>query len=380
MRRETRMLRAVWQVGIGMAAILAGVAMLGSRARAGEVESGLDSCDRCGMASNKVQGEIDRLLGARHSWTRDDAAHDLRRFDWRCHPEILDALVTALLRDPKAHVRSEAAQTLLAIEPVPCLPGVHAALAKAASGEPNLCARLWVRKALKRIERKCPAPCSACDACTSAASAIPLSEPEPVFNEAMPPAVLEKDTYQAERPRVVPAPRETQPLEMWPESRSNLGPQPERDLAPAAATTSAPARVPAPPRPAPHVSSDDLFGPLPPLDAPNPETRPLPGTEPRYSEPDMLPPAPSAEEAGPFERSSLPDRAQREPRKERFASDRPRMAERTPRDRDLAPRTFAVHDADEMAERPGTDTQDDSPSARPRRRLLPLRLFGGRSR
>lgn len=119
-------------------------------------------CDVCGVESAKVFSAI-RTLQAHPRWrTRDDAAHDLRKFDWRCHPEILAALSHALLTDCEEEVREEAAEALAKIEPPPCSPEVHAALDRAALCDPDHATRKQARKALARLGRRCVAPCSVC--------------------------------------------------------------------------------------------------------------------------------------------------------------------------------------------------------------------------
>ena len=93
---------------------------------------------------------------------RDNAAHDLRDFDWRCHPEILAALTTAMLTDREEEVREEAAEALEKIDPPPCTPEVHAALVHAAVADPDHATRKDARQALARIGRHCVAPCAIC--------------------------------------------------------------------------------------------------------------------------------------------------------------------------------------------------------------------------
>ncbi len=119
-------------------------------------------CDVCGVETAEVFAEI-RTLQADPRWRkRDNAAHELREFDWRCHPEILAVLTTALLTDCEEEVREEAAESLARIDPPPCTPEVHAALARAAVADPDHATRKDARRALARIGRHCVAPCSLC--------------------------------------------------------------------------------------------------------------------------------------------------------------------------------------------------------------------------
>jgi hypothetical protein len=91
---------------------------------------------------------------------RERAAHRLRKFDWRCHPEVAWALVEAMLHDCKDCVRKEAAQSLKKL--APCLPAVHEALSYTSRCDPNHCTRFWARWALKTLGKHCEGPCSVC--------------------------------------------------------------------------------------------------------------------------------------------------------------------------------------------------------------------------
>jgi hypothetical protein len=119
-------------------------------------------CDVCGVETAEVRYEVGRLLGSPRWRQRDNGAHELREFDWRCHPEILPALTHALLTDCEEEVREEAAETLAKIDPPPCVPEVHAALARAAQCDPDHATRKDARRALDRIGRQCAAPCDVC--------------------------------------------------------------------------------------------------------------------------------------------------------------------------------------------------------------------------
>src|SRR3954453_21455207 len=69
-------------------------------------------CDACGVEKALVLAEIQTLQTCPRWRARDNAAHRLRKFDWRCHPEAASALVVALLHDCEEEVREEAAQSL----------------------------------------------------------------------------------------------------------------------------------------------------------------------------------------------------------------------------------------------------------------------------
>src|SRR5438046_2669125 len=69
-------------------------------------------CDTCGVETAVVLSEIQRLLSCPNWRARDNAAHRLRKFAWRCHPEIPAALSFALLHDGEEEVREESAQSL----------------------------------------------------------------------------------------------------------------------------------------------------------------------------------------------------------------------------------------------------------------------------
>jgi hypothetical protein len=94
---------------------------------------------------------------------RDNAAHALRKYDWRCHPEILSALAAAMLTDCEEEVREESAESLTKISPAPCSVETHAALWQAAEGDPDHATRKWARRGLERVSKSCAGPCDACE-------------------------------------------------------------------------------------------------------------------------------------------------------------------------------------------------------------------------
>ena len=302
---------------------------------------GQTGCGDCGGLPPAIQAQVNRMQSAPISFTRDAAAHDLRVYDWRQYPQILDALTSTLLADPIAHVRSEAAQTLLTIKPAPCVPEVRSALARAVASERNPIARSWMRKALQRVELACgPASsggCSPCDTGPSVISSGVVTRSEPDLIDPFPLNTGSRESdvrragantseTQVQRNRMSEIPQEA-PLDLQPQTPPTRGPAPEaepelspsaRDLAPPTDPdlSRAVRKVPAPP----HLkgSSGDLFGgTLPPLQ----DTEdPLPAKLPRLSEPTLLPPAPPAEEISPFERAAQSEGTRSGQKRDRFAS------------------------------------------------------------
>ena len=118
------------------------------------------SCDACGVETAAVTGEILRMQHSPNWRARDNAAHALRRLDWRCHPEVVAALAFTLLHDPEDEVRAEAAQSLTRM--APCLPVAHEALNRAAARDPSLHARLQARRGLRVLGNRCAGTCQAC--------------------------------------------------------------------------------------------------------------------------------------------------------------------------------------------------------------------------
>jgi hypothetical protein len=117
-------------------------------------------CDACGTEVLRVQALIGTLQGHPNWRERDDAAHALRKFDARCHPEIGSALAAAMLCDRHEEVREEAAEALAKL--APCQPDVHAALVRAADCDPDHATRKWARRALRNLDDECVEPCTAC--------------------------------------------------------------------------------------------------------------------------------------------------------------------------------------------------------------------------
>ncbi len=161
-------------------------------------------CDVCGVETFAVATQI-RILQTHPNWReRDDAAHELRDFDWRCHPEIPAALVNALLHDCEEEVREESAQTLTKI--APCVPEVHAALVYAAQCDPDHATRKWARRALRNLDKRCIAACDICGPMPPGAVA-PSPYPAPYPAPVVEPPLTTRYEYVA--PPVYSAPIES---------------------------------------------------------------------------------------------------------------------------------------------------------------------------
>ena len=74
-------------------------------------------CSDCGVRSNVILDLVVILQKSPDWHRRERAAHDLRRVDWRCHPEVVGALAYSLLNDPNGEVREEAAESLTKMRP-----------------------------------------------------------------------------------------------------------------------------------------------------------------------------------------------------------------------------------------------------------------------
>src|SRR5690349_12411334 len=61
---------------------------------------------------------INQLQGADQARSRSSAAHDLRQYDPKQHPEVIRALIYSLEHDMNPSVRAEAAQALGRVDPV----------------------------------------------------------------------------------------------------------------------------------------------------------------------------------------------------------------------------------------------------------------------
>jgi hypothetical protein len=174
--------------------------------------------------------------------TRDDAAHELREFDWRCHPEILAALTTAMLTDCENEVREEAAESLAKIQPAPCSPEVHAALARTAQVDRDWCTRKWARKGAARLDGACRSDCGLCELTPTGYASAPPRLPFGRFllprNSAyLPPGgrvdlpVSEPMVVpQPEMVEMMPAPRNAELVPMAPEPRLLTPPDPLEEL------------------------------------------------------------------------------------------------------------------------------------------------------
>src|SRR5512135_3191626 len=126
----------------------------------GHEPSGPARCDVCGVETAAVTDQIIRMQKSPNWRARDNAAHALRKFDWRCHPEVVEALAYTLLHDCEEEVREEAAQSLTKM--APCLAVAHEALNRAADDDADHSTRCWARKGLRALGGRCEGTCKVC--------------------------------------------------------------------------------------------------------------------------------------------------------------------------------------------------------------------------
>lgn len=135
-------------------------------------------CRECGEADAAVGEKVVKLRTDGHWIARRKAARQLRGYDWRRHPEAVEALADAVMHDRQCLVRQEAAKSLGEMKP--CPPVAHEALARAAEDDPSLIARHAAKKALKSAGKACVEPCDVCDSLPPDFDAIvPALHPEP---------------------------------------------------------------------------------------------------------------------------------------------------------------------------------------------------------
>jgi hypothetical protein len=214
-------------------------------------------CATCGADATFVAAQIVVLQSCPKARDRERAAKALRKVDWRCHPEVVEALACALLKDSAAKVRRESAESLAKL--APCLPVAHAALAQAATCDSSLLTRCWARKGLKALGKRCPGDCSICGpAAPAVVVPAPAGEPAGIAPGAPAPATILTPTEL----RVVPPP-------------SSATPSPFAPTAPAPATTlpplEGPVRAVGPINYAPALLSEPA-----PIVAPTPPPPPTP--------------------------------------------------------------------------------------------------------
>ncbi|MDR3636265.1 MAG: HEAT repeat domain-containing protein [Isosphaeraceae bacterium] len=167
------------------------------------------TCAACGVEKSAMFDQIERLQTSPNWREREKAAHALRRFDWRCHPEVAEVLATALLTDRHEEVREESAQSLTKM--APCVPIVHTALNRAASLERDRATRHWAKKGLKALNHRCDAPCAACGG-PVVAGPVRIERVLPVV-----PSAPEKVLPPAVDSRVEPVPSEPVPKPATPQ-------------------------------------------------------------------------------------------------------------------------------------------------------------------
>jgi hypothetical protein len=231
-------------------------------------------CGSCLSEYREVQGLLVEMQHHANWRRRDDAAHELREFDWRRHPELAPALAYTMLNDCHEEVREEAAESLAKL--APCDGSAHLALRQASLSDPDHATRKWARRALDRLDGRCLTDCPLCG---------PVPEIGPgAVSSPMPAGYEYEDEYEVggvppiRAPRVygeVPIDRVSPLIERsapvpYPADPTGLGPRPGL-LPPALPPMDSPVEVlppaepppPSPPAVSPFGASRRPIGPGP---------------------------------------------------------------------------------------------------------------------
>ena len=118
-------------------------------------------CGGCGLENSVVTSQIVRLQTSGRWRARERAAHELRRVDWRNHPEVLGALSYSLLNDRNREVRGEAAESLTRMGANTVV--VQEAMGRSAIGDPDLATRWKARRGLRHLSRYREGECPTCE-------------------------------------------------------------------------------------------------------------------------------------------------------------------------------------------------------------------------
>jgi hypothetical protein len=191
-----------------------GVSAVGSHDHRGPKPA---SCDECGARSSAVRKEIQILRTSRKKGDREDAAENLRKFDWRRHPEAVLALGDALVLDPSDDVREEAAESLGKM--APCVPAAHEALSRAAR-DPDHGVRKEARRAMSALGRRCIADCQVCG--PSPTGSV-IQGPTSIPPDWLP--ILAPGPFA--RPTPAPTPADEPQLEALPRTLPDVSPLPD---------------------------------------------------------------------------------------------------------------------------------------------------------
>lgn len=140
-----------------MTTLLAPIVILGqlAAAPAGRAADPPPACARCGADVAAIARLVDQLQTAHFDLARYHAVVALRRFDVRCHPEMVPPLIGALQHDREDAVRAEAAISLAKLGAN--RPDVVAALRQAAERD-RLTVRIRANWGLRRLARQSDAP------------------------------------------------------------------------------------------------------------------------------------------------------------------------------------------------------------------------------
>lgn len=219
---------------------------------------------------------------------RAEAAEELRQYDPAAFPSIEPVLIDALLKDRKAGVRSEAAQSLSKLRPVSQDAGQ--ALEKALHNDPSMRVRLQVRRALLEyhwagyrsgsgtppLEGTAKEPPAATG---TAGRLVPQPVPSPNTGQTVPARYPTAFKPTTQEPPLAPPPAEKPPVQQTGPQLPPPDAEPVATAPPNAPETEAP--VATTPRPAPvtPASPPPIGAPATPVSAPapsNPQPAPPP--------------------------------------------------------------------------------------------------------
>lgn len=137
------------------------------------------------------------------------AAEELRNFDTNTSPEILNALVECLQRDPKPSVRLEAVQSLGKLRPVSARAGQ--ALEQAAASDPSVRVQIQARSSLLqyrmagyRSSKTPETPTPRTIRTDEPPLALPLEQAPTIPPPPLPPAAIPPSAVPPPPPRAVP--------------------------------------------------------------------------------------------------------------------------------------------------------------------------------
>ena len=193
-------------------------------------------CGGCGLENSVVTAQLVRLQTSGRWRERERAAHELRRVNWRNHPEVLGALSYSLLNDRNREVRGEAAESLTKMGANTVV--VQEAMGRSATRDPDIATRFKARRGLRHLARHHDGECLTCETVPARVVGPTVVVPGEVISGSELTPIREESAGPPPEPTPLPGPSIDSRVDsapapaVEPAPKSELGPLPDPDPVP----------------------------------------------------------------------------------------------------------------------------------------------------